>query len=128
MKTKPLLCEVTLANVQASARAIIKELGCLPLAVDQAGAAIKSGLCTIDNYLTLYKSRHKDLMMHPSLRGASNYGRVSYTTWELSYKLIQEGALGGCSFITSDAVDSALLIIDTFAFFHNDHISEEIIK
>ena len=119
--------EATSADVQASAESIVKELGCLPLAVDQAGAAIKSGLCTIDNYLKLYKFRRKDLMMHPSFRGASDYGRVSYTTWELSYRLIQEGALGGCSFITSDAADSALLIIDTFAFFHN-HISEEIIK
>jgi hypothetical protein len=30
---------------------IVKELGFLPLAVDQAGAAIKSGLCNIDDYL-----------------------------------------------------------------------------
>ena len=118
------------ADVESLARSIVRTLYCLPLAVDQAGAAIHSGLCTIDEYSSLYLSRRKDLMSHPSFKGASNHGRVAYTTWDLSYNTIHAAALekGHSSNMSSDAAESAMLIIDTFAFFHNDQISEEIIK
>lgn len=115
-------------EVKQSAISIVKKLYCLPLAVDQAGAAIHSGLCTIDDYLTVYSSRRKDLMSHPSFKGASSYGRAVYTTWDLSYRVILAAISGSCSFMTSAAAESAILIIEFFAFFHYDHISEEIIK
>jgi hypothetical protein len=35
--------------------AIVKELCCLPLAVDQAAASIANGLCWIGEYLDTYK-------------------------------------------------------------------------
>jgi len=43
-------------STQASqaGRLIVKEFACLPLAVDQAGAAITSGLCNLDDYLHRY--------------------------------------------------------------------------
>ena len=40
----------TSTQTRQAARPIVKDLCCLPLAVDQAGAAIMSGLCSIDNY------------------------------------------------------------------------------
>jgi hypothetical protein len=53
-----LIDECSVQQRQA-AQAIVKELCCLPLAVDQAGSAIASGLCNIDDYLQRY-SQHGD--------------------------------------------------------------------
>lgn len=72
------------ADAKQRAASIVKELCYLPLAVDQAGAAIKSGLCTIVTYLPLYKSHRKRLMTFRSFNGASSYGHGVYATWELS--------------------------------------------
>lgn len=62
------------SDVDSHARHIVRELCCLPLAVDQAGAAIASGLCTIRDYLDRYSVRRRELMSLPTFRGASNYG------------------------------------------------------
>ena len=74
----------------ALSRAIVKELCCFPLAVDQAGAAIASGLCNIYNYRELYAKRRKELLTLSSFKGASNYGRAAYMTFDLSFKAIRD--------------------------------------
>lgn len=51
------------------ARAIATTLHCLPLAIDQAGAAIACNLCTIHDYLAIYASRRVDLLTFPSFEG-----------------------------------------------------------
>jgi len=61
-----------------TARPIVKELCCLPLALDQAGAAIASGLCRIDDYLHRYSQHRHTLLADPTFRGASNYGHPVY--------------------------------------------------
>ena len=121
--------ERSASDVTSSARSIVQILYCLPLAVDQAGAAIHNGLCTIHEYLSIYFSHRKDLMSRTSFSGASNYGRAANTTWDLSYNRICAVALGKeeSSHVSSHAAESAMIIINTFAYFHNDQISEEII-
>src|ERR1700735_2798554 len=76
------------AHLRQAARSIVKELCCLPLAVDQAGAAIASGLCNIDDYLHGYSQHRQTLLANPRFRGASNYGRAVYGTWDLSFMAI----------------------------------------
>ncbi|TFK41490.1 P-loop containing nucleoside triphosphate hydrolase protein, partial [Crucibulum laeve] len=76
-------------HIQEAAKRIVTILFCLPLAVDQAGAYITSGLCNIDDYLELYSENRKELMDHPSFKGASKYEQTVYGTWELSYKEIE---------------------------------------
>ncbi|KAF8156962.1 P-loop containing nucleoside triphosphate hydrolase protein, partial [Crassisporium funariophilum] len=70
------------------AEKIVSELCCLPLAVDQAGAAIHSGLCDVHKYLKHLSHQRKRLMTHPIFKGASQYDRTVYGTWELSYNEI----------------------------------------
>ena len=112
----------------ALSRAIVKELCCFPLAVDQAGAAIANGLCNIYNYRELYAKRRKELLTLSSFKGASNYGRAAYMTFELSFKAIQDCTSGASDLMTSQAAKLAIFILEIFAFLHNENISEEIIQ
>src|SRR4030095_6530682 len=53
-------------ELEKVAREMVIELCCLPLAVDQAGGAITSGLCDMQNYLAMY-AKHRQWMMSNSL-------------------------------------------------------------
>jgi hypothetical protein len=113
-------------GLRRASRTIVSELCCLPLAVDQAGASISAGLCSIHDYLRLYTQHRQELLAYPSFRGTSNYGRAVYGTWDLSFKAIEARANG-----QSDSVDeakSAILILQTFAFFHHENIMEDIFE
>ena len=109
-------------SVLLPARAIVKELRCLPLAVDQAGDAITCGLCKIQEYLDLYSARRRELLTLSSFKGASGYGQVVYTTWELSYRAISNG-----TYEVSDAMapKHSIFLLELFSFFHNEKFPEE---
>ena len=109
-------------------RAIVKELCCLPLAVDQAGAAIARRLCSIYDYHELYAKSRKEVLALSFFQGASNYGLEVNTTFEVSHKAIRDCACGASDLMTPQAANVALLILRIFAFFHNENISEDVIK
>jgi len=110
---------------QAEASDIVKELFCLPLAIDQAGAYIASGATTIGDYLSKYSDHRKTLLSHSEFTGASKYNRSVYGTWELSYKTIQNSAESDDSH-RANAANSAMLRLNLFPFFHHEGITEEI--
>jgi hypothetical protein len=110
---------------QAEASKIVKELFCLPLAIDQAGAYIASGATTIGDYLAKYFEHRKILLSHSEFTGASKYNRTVYETWELSYKEIQQRAESDDSH-KANAANSAMLLLELFPFFHHEEITEEI--
>jgi tetratricopeptide (TPR) repeat protein len=107
---------------------IVKELCYLPLAVDQAGSAIACGLCDMDDYLQMYAECCRTLLAHPSFKGASNYGRAVYATWEMSFSALEAKAAKGKSDVDGQAAESAIAILQTFAFFHFDGISKDIFR
>ena len=80
------------SDLTQPARAITTILYCLPLAIDQAGAAIASNLCTIHDYPEEYAARHRDLLTFPSFEGISESDRTIYTAWDVSYMAIQASA------------------------------------
>ena len=110
---------------QAEASKIVKELSYLPLAIDQAGAYIASGVITIGDYLPKYSDHRKTLLSHSEFTGASKYNRSVYGTWELSYEEIQNRAESGDPH-KANAANSAMLILKIFPFFHHEGITEEI--
>ena len=61
------------AKHKEDAKNIVTELGCMPLAVDQAGAYIEAGRCSIDKYLQQLSLHRQTLMSDATFRGASNY-------------------------------------------------------
>ena len=110
-------CSIVLRQ---AARPIVRELCCLPLAIDQTGAAIASGLCSINDYLDRYTQHRQSLLENSRFKGASNYGQAVYGTWDVSFRAIQ--GMG------TDAAESAIWILQTFGFLHHSNITEEIIK
>ena len=110
---------------QAEASQIVKELFCLPLAIDQAGAYIASGATTIGDYLAKYSEHRTTLLSHSELTGASKYNRSVYGTWELSYKEIQKRAESDDSHRVN-AANAAMFLLNLFPFFHHEGITEEI--
>ena len=110
---------------QAKASKIVKELCCLPLAIDQAGAYIASGATTIGDYLAKYSEHQKTLLSHSAFTGASKYNRSVYETWELSYQEIKQWT-GSNDSHKVNAANSAMLILRLFPFFHHEGITEEI--
>ena len=112
-------------DFHADALKIVKELFCVPLAIDQAGAYIASGATTIGNYLAKYFEHRKILLSHSEFTGASMYNKTVYETWELSYKEIQQRAESNDSH-KANAANSAMLLLELFPFFHHEEITEEI--
>ena len=125
---KSAMLDESSSNFIPLSRAIVKELCCLPLAVDQAGASIARRLCSIYDYHELYTKSRKELLALSFFRGASNYGLPVYTTFEVSHKAIRDCMSGGSDLMTPQAAKIALFILGIFAFFHNENISEDIIK
>ena len=112
-------------DFQADALEIVRQLFCLPLAIDQAGAYIASGATSIGDYLAKYLEHQKILLSHSEFTGASKYNRSVYETWELSYKEIKQKAESDDSH-KANAANSAMFLLELFPFFHHQGITEEI--
>ena len=105
---------------------IVSELGCIPLAIDQAGNYMHECDCGLDNYLDLYHNQCRELMSDSIFifNGASNYGRSTYGTWDMSMKKIESRAMRD----SDPAAKSAVTLYKYFAFLHHEDISESIFK
>ena len=69
------------------ARAIVELLGCLALAVDQAGAFIRARRKTLAAYRRLSQERQHDLLrIKPRL---GEYDRSVLTTWEMNFEQVE---------------------------------------
>ena len=107
------------------ARKIVTELCCLPLAVAQAGASIEAGLCNFNDYLDLYSVK---LLSYPLFKGASEYQKTVYGTWELSFKKIESRASRDSNSEDVQSAQMAILILQIFAFMHYEGIDESIFR
>ncbi|KAF5528713.1 Calcium-independent phospholipase A2-gamma [Colletotrichum aenigma] len=106
---------------------IVKELGYLPLAIDQAGSYIHMQDCTFGDYLFGFQSGRKQLMEDPSMgRGAFNDNPAVYGTFELSYKALEAKSKDNTR--EGRAALNALRILCIFCFYHNENLTDEIIS
>ena len=99
---------------------IVRELGCLALAVAQAGAYIKMGESSIHNFLAVFRKRRQDLLSNEAYKGASDYDRAVYATWDMSYDALAR--------LNGEGARAALQILNIVAFFHHDNIDVEIFQ
>ena len=106
---------------------IVTELGCIPLAIDHAGAYIDAGRCDIDQYLRLFSVHRQALMSDAKFTGASKYNKTVYGTWDLSFKEIERRA-SGQSPEDAQASKAAILILQICAFYHHTSISKDIFR
>ena len=110
------------------AKNIVIELGCIPLAVDNAGSYIEAGKCEIDSYLRLLSLHHRTLMSDAAFTGASSYDQTVYGTWDLSFQEIERRANGKSTTGNAQAAQAAILILQICAFYHHSNISKDIFR
>ena len=121
-------CLDTSSEHLQAAKKIVTSLGCMPLAVDQAGAYIEAGRSDIDKYLTHFSLHRQTLMLDATFRGASDYDQTVYGAWDLSFKEIEKRAGGQSSDGNTQAAKAAILILGICAFYHHSNISEDIFQ
>ena len=72
------------------AQQIVHQFGCLPLAIDQAGAYIKARHKSLPAFKELCTQRRSDILkFKPRLAG---YDQTVFTTWELNFEQVEESS------------------------------------
>ncbi|KAL8992272.1 MAG: hypothetical protein Q9169_007232, partial [Polycauliona sp. 2 TL-2023] len=113
---------------QKHVSAIIAELGYLALAIDQAGAYIASGECSLNDFTTVFNSHRQHLMKNEAYKGASEGDRAVYTTWDLSYTAIERQAKAAGNDELRQGPAAALSIMRVVPYFHKEDIMEDIFR
>ena len=108
------------SKLRELARPITQTLGYLPLALDQAGAAIRQGICTLKNYLSVYNRQRKQVMGTKPIQGSEAYKYTVYTTWEVSFQMIRK-------FETPAAMDACELL-QMLPFLHFQQIPTSMLR
>ncbi len=96
------------------AETLVKELGALPLALDQAGAYIEETQTTLARYRTLYQQQRKALLAERGERAEDHPESVT-VTFSLSFASVQQthptaaDILRLCAFFDADAIPEELL-------------------
>ena len=101
-------------HARSLARPIVKRLGALPLALIQAGASIRQGLCPLEEYLEVYATHKRQMMSSQPVQGADQYKYTIYTTWEVSYRMLERQA--------TDVSGDAIQVLQILAFLHFEQI------
>ncbi|MCX6679849.1 MAG: FxSxx-COOH system tetratricopeptide repeat protein [Methanothrix sp.] len=99
-------------NDREEATNLARELGDLPLALEQAGAYIKETGISFPDYLDRFKKDRKTLLGHGKLL---NYPDTVATTWVISFEAVQKerpvagDLLNLCAFLAPDAIPRWML-------------------
>lgn len=103
------------------AKAIVRELGFLPLAIDQAGAYIHMAPCPIENYLDVFNTQKDVLLRNPKFKGGDTARHIAvYATFNISYQAIKAYADKKADMERVEDAISALKVLALICFFHNE--------
>jgi hypothetical protein len=97
-----------------AARALAEELGCLPLALEQAGAYIARVKLSFGEYLTRFHEHHRELLDRPG--PPHDYPATVATTWEVSLQAAKAECaasvdlLNLCAFFAPDDIPLAVIV------------------
>jgi tetratricopeptide (TPR) repeat protein len=99
-----------------AANELARELGRLPLALEQAGAFVaESPGMTLSRYLQLFRGRAAEILSRG--RAAGNAATVA-TTWELAFEAVKRASPGAaallqvCAFLDPDDIPLGLIVSD----------------
>lgn len=103
---------------------LVNELGCLPLALEQAAAHIKSLKCTFEQYLDKFrKKKLKLLRVSKAKNSVISMERLSVqTTWQLNFNYITKQSE------ENDLGNAAVNFMNIASFFFPDDIPLELIN
>ena len=110
-------------NSESVAESLCKELGGLPLALEQAGACIKLLSCSLSLYLEQYKAQHLQLLNQQQARpvspGNESQARLAvHTTWLINMEYMKKSPNG----------QAAVRFLNACSFFNRNEIEEELIN
>lgn len=105
---------------QDSAKHIVEMLGCLAIAIVHAGATIRQGACTLDDYCTEYSRHREQLLNRRPVQAGSDYEHTVYSTWEVSIEKITR--------LSNKVAKYALELLNFFSVLHFEGISEQILE
>jgi tetratricopeptide (TPR) repeat protein len=100
-------------EIKESAEQLADALGCLPLALEQAGAYIEANGKTIAEYLKMYRAHERDLLAH---KPATDYPQSVATTWQISFDAIAQQSA------------ASVALLNLLAFFAPDAIPRELLQ
>lgn len=103
-----------------SAKHIVETLGCLALAIVHAGATIRQGVCTLDDYCTEYSRHRKQLLDRRPVQSGTDYEHTVYSTWEVSIERITG--------LSNETAKNAIELLNFFSVLHFEGISEQILE
>ncbi len=95
------------------AEALADALGDLPLALEQAGAYIEETGITLSDYLERFQEEQTKVLKRGN---PSSYPATVATTWEISFKMVQDESDAGadllrlCAFLAPDNIPKPLLV------------------
>ena len=98
------------------AEELSRQLGGLPLALDQAGAYLEETRCSLQHYLDLYKSHRAALLRHRGGLTLDHPDSVA-TTWSLAFASVEQRSavaadlLRICSLLHPDAMPEELFLL-----------------
>ena len=105
--------------MRVSAGRVVEALGYLALAIIQAGAVIRQGICSLDGFCDLY-AEEKQLLEIGRPTSSMGYQYSVYTTWEIPVRKIQE--------MTDVHAQLSIELLRLFSFMHFDGINLDIFK
>ncbi|KAH0046414.1 hypothetical protein KCU78_g60, partial [Aureobasidium melanogenum] len=100
-----------------AAKVVVSTLGQHALALVHAGAYIKKGLCTLDEYVLSFRKEQARLMKFNPQQQASRYGSV-YATFEVSAEALASSEDHDCAL--------ALRLLSLLAFLNREAVEEDI--
>ncbi|PVH82960.1 hypothetical protein DL98DRAFT_487647 [Cadophora sp. DSE1049] len=107
-------------HAKVLAEQIVKDLGYLALALVQAGAVIRQGICSLDGFSELYSQQKRELLECGRSSSTSEYHSSVFTTWEISVRRIGD--------VDESHAKLALELLRLFSFMHFDSIDKSIFE
>ncbi|MFH1036178.1 MAG: FxSxx-COOH system tetratricopeptide repeat protein, partial [Pseudomonadota bacterium] len=107
-EAKAFLLQRTGSDDQEGAEKLANELGCLPLALEQAGAYVEETGCALAEYLDLLATHQKDLLARGS--SLSGYEKNVASTWLPAFAAVRQKSpaatelLNLCAFLAPDDI------------------------
>lgn len=105
---------------KSTARPVVDMLGCLALAVSHAGALVLNGICSLDEYCSMYNQSGDKILSRLPPQSPGDYNHTVYATLDISARSIER--------LSSEMGANALDLLNVFGFFHFDNISEDIFE
>ncbi|KAK3495927.1 hypothetical protein B0T13DRAFT_473749 [Neurospora crassa] len=114
-------------SMKIAALPIARELGCLPLALDQAGTYLGQTGESLGRYLQEFQERRIERMKKVTHKTEGRNEAV-FTTFDISFDQIKAWARNKEGHIRAQQARSAIKILNIICFYYHENLSEEIFR